>query len=170
MPKEPVYQETLRQRFHNLQSTVVDLSWASLPRNGEVLRNRYRVLEEPCYGLVAALRDGGLLHLLAEHAQLEPAPSLRPFPYRIPRLGRIKGSVATWSPGNEQGTDDATANARLLLWFAAAHAPHEFGADLFFWQQVIQSASIPQHFRALNRVSNRQPVYHAVGVDRSFAL
>ena len=81
----------------------------------------------------------GLLGLLAEHAQLEPAPSLRPFPFRVPQFRRTQGSVRFWSPGKVQGTDDVTANARLLLWFAVAHAPDEFGADVLFWQQLLQS-------------------------------
>ena len=137
MPKEPAHQETLRQRLHDLRATDVDLSWDSKPRNGDVLRNRYRVLEEPCYALVAALRDANLLPLLAEHAQLQQIPSLRPVPFRVPRPARIEGSVDIWSPGDEQGTDDATAHARLLLWFAVAHAPknsvptYSSGSSLF---------------------------------------
>lgn len=139
MPTENPHQETLRQRLHDLETTDVDLSWVTVRQNGEELRERYRVLEQPCYGLVTVLREASLLQLLAEHAQLEPVSSLRPFPYRVPRPRRTQDSVEIWSPGDEQGTDDATANARLLLWFAVAYLPDEFGADLFFWQQLLRS-------------------------------
>lgn len=139
MPTEPPHQETLRQRLHDLKTTDVDLSWVSVRQNGEELRERYRVLEQPCYGLVTVLREASLLQLLAEHAQLESVPSLRPFPYRVPRPRRTQDSVEIWSPGDEQGTDDATANARMLLWFAVAYSPDEFSADLLFWQQLLRS-------------------------------
>ncbi len=78
MPTDKLHQEALRQRLHDLEMTEVDLSWVSVGQDGEEIRKRYRVLEQPCHGFVAALRDGDLLQLLAEHAQLEPAPSLRP--------------------------------------------------------------------------------------------
>lgn len=139
MPTDKLHQEALRQRLHDLEMTEVDLSWVSVGQDGEEIRKRYRVLEQPCHGFVAALRDGGCLELLAEHAQLEPVPSLRPFPFRVPRPRPKPGSVRIWSPGAEQETDDATANARLLLWFAVAYAPDEFGADTLYWQQLLQS-------------------------------
>lgn len=139
MPTENPHQEILRQRLHDLETTKVDLSWVTVRQNNEELRKRYRVFEQPCYGFVAVLRDASILQLLAEHAQLEPVPSLRPFPYRVPRPGRAQDSVEIWSPGDEQGTDDATANARLLLCFAVAYSPDEFGADILFWQQQLRS-------------------------------
>ena len=142
MPTENFHQEALRQRLFDLETTEVDLSWATKRRNDEEIRKRYRVLEQPCYGFVAALRDAGLVALLAEHARLESVPSLRPFPFCVPRPRRDRRSVEIWSPGDEQGTDDATANARLLLWFAVAYEPDKFGVDVLFWQQLLRSLSL----------------------------
>ena len=93
MPATPLDDEPLRQRLHHLVNTAVDLSWARVGPDREVIAKRYRVLEDPCHQLVAALRDADLIDLLAEHAQLKPVPSLQPFPYRVPRPRPMTGSV-----------------------------------------------------------------------------
>ena len=71
MPATPLDDEPLRQRLHDLVNTAVDLSCARVGLDREAIAKRYRVLEDPCYQLVAVLRDADLLDLLAEHAQLE---------------------------------------------------------------------------------------------------
>jgi len=127
----------LGQRLNELESTSIDETCVDCTRqNADEIRKRYRDLELPCYRFVAALRDIDRLDLLADHAQLDPAPSLRPFPFRIPRPPKDHEFVEIWSPGEAQNTDDATACSRLLLWFAVAHEPKEFGADVLYWQQV----------------------------------
>lgn len=127
----------LGQRLNALKSTSIDETCVDCTRqNADEIRKRYRDLELPCYEFVAALRDVDRLNLLADHAQLDPAPSLRPFPFRIPRPPKDHEFVKVWSPGEAQNTDDATACSRLLLWFAVAHNPIEFGADVLYWQQL----------------------------------
>ena len=102
MPTEYQDNEALRQAFYQLETTKVDLSWVSARQDREELKKRYRELEKPCYDFVAALRDAGLVRLLAEHGQLESVPSLRPFPFRVPQLGQKQGLVKIWSPGAAQ--------------------------------------------------------------------
>lgn len=127
----------LGQRLNELESTSIDETCVDCTRqNADEIRKRYRDLELPCYRFVAALRDIDRLDLLEDHAQLDPAPSLRPFPFRIPRPPKDHEFAEIWSPGEAQNTDDAMAYSRLLLWFAVAHKPIEFGADVLFWQQL----------------------------------
>lgn len=137
MATETLEFDPLRWALHNLNSAPLDETYVDCTgQNAEEIRKRYRDLESPCYGFLAALRDANRLDLLVERANLESVPSLRPVPFRIPRPPIDAPFVEDWSPGDAQDTDDATACSRLLLWFAVAHQPLEFAADLLYWQQV----------------------------------
>ena len=51
---------TLRRRVENLENTEVDLSVVpATTGDREAIAKRYRVLEDPCYQIVAALLEAG---------------------------------------------------------------------------------------------------------------
>lgn len=87
---------------------------------------------QPAYAFVRFLWQHDLLPILAEHAQLKPAPEGLDFPYQVPVIPDPAPQILGWQLDAALGMPQVVASARLLLWFAVAWAPKEFQADSLF--------------------------------------